>query len=156
VVELSIHTTAFDVMILMFQKEVAQRIRAAADSDHYGLLSVVAQTFWEIETVCEAGPRDFFPPPKVASRVLKFSRRAAPPVTNKTGFLQFLKAAFSQRRKQMAKPLLHSGVFSDPESLKRAWAVMNLRSDARAEQLTVAQFHQLFHLAQGKTDVGVE
>ncbi len=91
-------------MVLMFQKEVAQRIRAAAQSEHYGLLSVIAQTFWKMEVVTEAGPRDFSPSPKVASRVLAFSRLSGE-IQNRSAFLKFVKAAFAQRRKLLKKNL---------------------------------------------------
>ena len=63
----------------MFQKEVAQRIGARAKTEDYGLLTVIAQTFWETATVSDAGPKDFFPPPNVASRVLVFRKRALKP-----------------------------------------------------------------------------
>ena len=66
VIELSVQDIAFDFMTLMFQKEVAQRIRAQARSADYGLLSVIAQNFWTIQLVSEAGPKDFDPPPRVA------------------------------------------------------------------------------------------
>jgi 16S rRNA (adenine1518-N6/adenine1519-N6)-dimethyltransferase len=160
VVEMSIHAPVFESMILMFQKEVAQRIRAPEDSDHYGFLSVIAQSFWVLDTVCDAGPRDFFPPPKVASRVLRFARRPLPsankaagqghhlPFENRPAFLKFVKGAFSQRRKQMAKILLHHGLFANSAALEKACGSMGLRPDARAEQLSVAQFHELFYWSQ--------
>jgi 16S rRNA (adenine1518-N6/adenine1519-N6)-dimethyltransferase len=160
VVEISIHAPVFESMILMFQKEVAQRIRAPEDSDHYGFLSVIAQSFWALQTVCDAGPRDFFPPPKVASRVLQFARRSQSSgaeadglgqslhFKNRPAFLKFVKGAFSQRRKQMAKILLHHGLFANVAALEKAWGSVGLRPDARAEQLSVAQFHELFRWSQ--------
>lgn len=89
-------------MVLMFQKEVAQKIRGRPDSDLYGFLSVIAQSFWSIETVTEAGPKDFLPPPKVASRVLCFipqdiELRPVKP----HAYLKFVKQAFHQRRKTL-------------------------------------------------------
>ncbi|PIS11562.1 MAG: ribosomal RNA small subunit methyltransferase A, partial [Bdellovibrio sp. CG10_big_fil_rev_8_21_14_0_10_47_8] len=77
----------FDFMILMFQKEVAQRIRARLEDPLYGMLSVVAQSFWKIETLLDAGARDFFPPPKVASRVLIF-RKLDSPVADRRRYLR--------------------------------------------------------------------
>jgi 16S rRNA (adenine1518-N6/adenine1519-N6)-dimethyltransferase len=75
VIDRSVDKTTLGAMVLMFQKEVAQRIKAKHQTEHYGLLSVIAQTFWEIENLVEAGPKDFFPPPQIASRVLYFCRR---------------------------------------------------------------------------------
>jgi len=54
VIERSLDDSPLIGMVLMFQKEVAQRIRALCQTDHYGMLSVVAQEFWTIETVCDA------------------------------------------------------------------------------------------------------
>ena len=67
VVELSTIESPITHMVLMFQKEVAERIRANETSDHYGFLSVLAQMFWTIDKVCDASPRDFLPSPKIAS-----------------------------------------------------------------------------------------
>ena len=98
VIDRSLDPVSLPGMILMFQKEVAQRIRSVCQNEHYGMLSVFAQEFWTIETVCDAGPRDFRPPPKVTSRVLKFLPRATN-VQNRPQYLQFVKACFRQRRR---------------------------------------------------------
>jgi len=68
VIDRSLDPIQLKAMILMFQKEVAQRIRAVQQTEHYGMLSVIAQEFWVIGTVCDAGSRDFKPAPKVSSR----------------------------------------------------------------------------------------
>ena len=109
VIDRSLEEEGLQAMVLMFQKEVAQRINAEKSSEHYGLLSVIAQNFWQIKTVSEAGPRDFSPAPRVASRVLAFTKKKSE-IKNRKKFLKFVKAAFSQRRKQMKSNLL-----SDPE-----------------------------------------
>lgn len=132
-------------MVLMFQKEVAQRIRAAAQSEHYGLLSVIAQTFWKIEMVTEAGPRDFSPAPRVASRVLAFTRIDSE-VHNRKAFLTFVKMAFAQRRKLLKKNL--SGLLSQKKLTEEqliAWlAELGFKETARAEELSPAQFVRLY------------
>ena len=74
-VELSILKQSFDRMVLMFQKEVAQRILTDPGTCHYGFLTVIAKTFWNVHRVSEAGTVDFFPKPKVASQVLCFDRK---------------------------------------------------------------------------------
>ena len=96
VIDRSVEPCNIQSMVLMFQKEVAQRIRAQAKTDAYGLLSVIAQEFWNIETVCDAGPKDFSPPPKVASRVLKFSLKPND-IENRSHYLRFVKMCFQQR-----------------------------------------------------------
>ncbi|WP_295901361.1 16S rRNA (adenine(1518)-N(6)/adenine(1519)-N(6))-dimethyltransferase RsmA [uncultured Bdellovibrio sp.] len=145
VIDRSLEDKGVEHMVLMFQKEVAQRIRAPAQSEHYGLLSVIAQTFWKPEMVTEAGPRDFSPPPRVASRVLAFSRIESP-VKNRKAFLNFVKAAFAQRRKLLKKNL--AGLLSQKklteEQLVGWMAEMGFKETARAEELSPAQFVRLY------------
>lgn len=101
VVELSITPSKIDDMVLMFQKEVAQRIKSVGTDDHYGFLSVIAQLFWDVEKLCDAGPGDFSPPPKIASRVLTFKRKANPVITDRMDLLKFVKNLFQSRRRQI-------------------------------------------------------
>lgn len=104
IVELSSRNQPFVALILMFQKEVAQRIEALPNSEDYGMLSVLAQSAWDIKKVIDAGPQDFYPVPNVGSRVLCFLPRPHSPSDEK--FLKFVKLAFSQRRKKTrVKPL---------------------------------------------------
>ena len=107
VVELSISPSKINSMVLMFQKEVAQRIAADCTSDHYGFLSVIAQMFWDVKKVCEAGPGDFLPAPKIASRVLSFQRKENLAITDRLDFLKFVKGIFQSRRRQI-KSILKS------------------------------------------------
>lgn len=141
VIDRTIGPDTIDAMVLMFQKEVAQRIKAKAKTDHYGLLSVIAQVYWQVETVCDAGPRDFFPPPKIISRVLSFKRKKQElPAREK--FLNFVKLAFQHRRKLMASNLqgLNKG-----QAVKK-WLEQNGFSEkARAEELSPEQFVELFN-----------
>lgn len=140
-------------MVLMFQKEVAQRLRASASTEDYGMLSVIAQTFWKIDVVTEAGPRDFSPAPRVASRVLVFRPVAGEPVGDRQRFLSFVKAAFSQRRKLLRKNL--SG-WMGPRGLDEAIfmdkiASFGLKETARAEELSPARFVELYeHLDRSR------
>jgi 16S rRNA (adenine1518-N6/adenine1519-N6)-dimethyltransferase len=145
VIERSLEEAGVADMVLMFQKEVAQRIRASAQSEAYGLLSVIAQTFWKIETVSEAGPKDFDPAPRVASRVLAFHRREAP-LRRRQSFLNFVKASFAQRRKLLKSnlsDLCHQKKLS-AENLVGWLQEMGFKETARAEELSPAQFVQLY------------
>ncbi|QDK36670.1 16S rRNA (adenine(1518)-N(6)/adenine(1519)-N(6))-dimethyltransferase RsmA [Bdellovibrio sp. NC01] len=145
VIERSLEDHGVEHMVLMFQKEVAQRIRAVASDDHYGLLSVIAQVFWKISMVTEAGARDFSPPPKVQSRVLAFTR-IVPEVKNRKAFLTFVKNAFAQRRKLLKKNL--AGLLSQKkltdEQLIGWLAELGFKETARAEELSPVQFVKLY------------
>jgi 16S rRNA (adenine1518-N6/adenine1519-N6)-dimethyltransferase len=138
VVERSIGPKNITGMILMFQKEVAQRLQAKPRTTEYGFLSVIAQNFWETKKVVDAAPKDFHPAPKVASRVLEFRRRSADGLDG--GFVGFTKAAFAQRRKFLLKNLRAVGN-KDWASLFRE---LGINEKARAEELTPEQFADLY------------
>lgn len=146
VIDRSMESSGVSNMVLMFQKEVAQRIKAPARDEHYGLLSVIAQTFWKIEIVSEAGPGDFAPPPKVASRVLGFTRIASE-VKDHKAFLSFVKMAFAQRRKLLKKNL--AGLLGQKkitqEQMIEWLKELGFPETARAEELSPAQFVKLYH-----------
>ncbi len=145
VIERSLENSGVQQMVLMFQKEVAQRIRAAAKSEQYGLLSVIAQTFWKTHLVTEAGPRDFNPPPRVASRVLAFERIESE-VENRSQFLTFVKVAFAQRRKLLKKNLssLYKEMNVTEEKVVEWLVELGFKETARAEELSPPQFVKLY------------
>lgn len=134
-------------MVLMFQKEVAQKIRGLPGTDHYGFLSVIAQSFWKIETVADAGSGDFWPPPKVSSRVLKFvplEVRVAEPQK----YLKFVKTAFQQRRK-----LLKTNWQGHLNQKENGWEVvkaellkMGFKETLRGEEISPTQFQALYNI----------
>lgn len=123
-------------MVLMFQKEVAQRLTAVPRTKEYGMLSVMAQLHFKMRKVSEASPRDFYPAPKVASRVLHFERREG---VDDLGmpFLKFVKRAFALRRKFLLKNLAGS---VDKATLLE----LGHSEKVRAEELTPIQFVELF------------
>lgn len=133
-------------MVLMFQKEVAERLMARPHTKSYGLLSVMVQTHWQLTRLLEAGPRQFWPAPKVASQVVVLARRSSPVSGDERAFLSFLKVSFAQRRKFLSKNLLalppsfkiHQG------GLERAFATVGLDAKVRAEALRPEQFVTLF------------
>jgi 16S rRNA (adenine1518-N6/adenine1519-N6)-dimethyltransferase len=143
----TLDTPAFKAMILMFQKEVAQRLMAKPKTSEYGLLTVIAQAFWKVQTLCEAGPRDFFPSPKVASRVLFFEPLELSTTMDfkqKEKFLKFVKVAFSHRRKMLISNLQALGNVNS-EQLSEVFNKLNLSLKSRAEELSVQQFLMLFN-----------
>jgi 16S rRNA (adenine1518-N6/adenine1519-N6)-dimethyltransferase len=135
-------------MVLMFQKEVAQRLMAKPNSKAYGLLSVMVQVHFEVAKVADAAPRDFFPAPKVASRVLAFKRRSG--VDLGPSFLKMLKAGFAFRRKFLLKNLKGVVDKSTLERLPEHWARLKLKPAARAEELGPQQWVELFKSLYGR------
>ncbi len=129
----------FDLMVLMFQKEVADRIVAAPGTKAYGRLAVIAQWRTSPKILINLPPDAFTPPPKVASAVVTFQPRAAPSPDCDVAYLsEVTAAAFGQRRKMLRQSL--KAVTADTEALTRA---AGLTGDMRAEQLSVADFARL-------------
>jgi len=114
------HRDLFSRLVLMFQKEVGDRLLAPPATRDYGILSVLVQNWYEVARVVKVPAGCFFPPPKVESVVLCFDPRRQPlaPVVNEEAFRRLVKAVFAQRR----KTLRWSMVPSPPYRLCRRFA----------------------------------
>lgn len=143
VVDLSISPFSVGAMVLMFQKEVAQRMAAKFKSDDYGLITVISQTFWNVQVLTDLGPNDYYPPPKVASRVLTFMRKKGCEDLAKPQFLTFVKASFAQRRKYLKKNLL--AVYKEDRILS-AMAELSISPQVRPEDISVELYGKLYKL----------
>jgi 16S rRNA (adenine1518-N6/adenine1519-N6)-dimethyltransferase len=129
----------YDRMVLMFQREVAERIVALPGSKAYGRLSVLAQWRSEPHIVMHLPAEAFTPPPKVASAVVAFTPRVRPqPACSVTTLGRVTAAAFGQRRKMLRSSLKQLSPM--PELLL---AKVGIAPEQRAEQLTVEQFAAL-------------
>ncbi len=140
----------FDAIVIMVQREVADRIAATPGSRDYGLLSATAQLYCRVDNLFTLPPNAFSPPPKVHSSVLRLTvhpRFEELNVETKT-FIPFLKAAFAMKRKTLLnnlKPLY------SPAHIKGALEHTGIRADARAEAMSLEEMAGLFHqLASGK------
>lgn len=125
----------------MFQKEVAQRICSKEGSKVYGILSVLAQAYYDAEYLFTVPPDVFNPPPKVESGVLRLTRKEdyALPCDDKL-FFRVVKTAFQQRRKTLRNSLK---TFNLSDNLKA-----NVIFDKRPEQLAVQEFIELTQLIE--------
>jgi len=112
------------MMVGMFQKEVAERIAAKPHSKAYGILSVLAQAFYDVTYLFDVPPAAFNPPPKVDSGVIIFKRKANfPAMASQKSFYHIVKMAFGQRRKMLRNPLkpyFTAAQLEDPIFTKRA------------------------------------
>jgi 16S rRNA (adenine1518-N6/adenine1519-N6)-dimethyltransferase len=126
----------FDSLVLMFQREVAERIIAAPGTKDYGRLSVLSQWRSKPRILFSLPPDAFTPKPKVASAVIRFVPKEGPaPACNIEILESVTAAAFGQRRKMLRASLKQ--VTSDPERLLTG---LGLDPKARAETLQVADF----------------
>ncbi len=126
----------------MIQKEVAERLAARPGNKSYGILSVLMQTWYDIEYLFTVDEYVFNPPPKVKSAVVRFTRNKRRRLEcDERLFRQVVKTAFNQRRKQMRNslmPLLGKGNnLLETDIFKR-----------RPEQLTVEEFITLTNLIE--------
>ena len=126
-------------MVLMFQKEVVDRLVAAPRSKDYGRLSVLAQHVCEVRRLFDIPASAFVPPPKVVSSVARLTPRpAADRLADLRPLERLTAAAFGQRRKMLRGSL--AGLFGDPTAVLTE---LGLSPTARAEELSVADFVRL-------------
>lgn len=122
-------------LILMFQREVAERIVAQPGSKTYGRLSVLAQWRAVPEVLFHIDPRAFTPPPKVVSTVVRLTPRPTPAACNPDILERVVAAAFGQRRKMLRQSL--KGLGYDPARLLDTARIDGTR---RAEEIAIDGF----------------
>ena len=133
------HRNVVSEMTGMFQKEVALRIAAKPGSKDYGVMSVLAQAFYDCQYLFDVPPESFNPPPKVMSGVIRLTRREIKTLScNEDQFKKVVKTAFNQRRKTMRNSLKELVI--DKALLE------NSTFNLRPEQLSVAAFEELTNL----------
>ena len=125
----------YDAMVLMFQREVAERIVATVDDDAYGRLAVLAGWRSEARIMFDVAPTAFVPPPKVTSSVVRLVPRPDPAPCELRMLERVTEAAFGQRRKMLGQSLKSLG--ADAARLTAAAGVDLTR---RAETVPVAGF----------------
>jgi 16S rRNA (adenine1518-N6/adenine1519-N6)-dimethyltransferase len=125
----------FDSAILMFQREVAERIVAAPHSKSYGRLSVLAQWRCEARILFDINASAFVPPPKVKSSLVRLVPRPVPLACERALLERVTQAAFGQRRKMLRQSLRSLGV-----EVAALLAATGLDATARAENLAVEDF----------------
>ena len=95
----------FDSLILMFQKEVADRLIAKTNSSDYGRLSILTNWKLNIEKICDIKPDSFDPKPKIDSTLLIFTpKKDFYPIKNPKNLEKVTRTFFNQRRKMLKKP----------------------------------------------------
>ncbi|MBD2112839.1 MULTISPECIES: 16S rRNA (adenine(1518)-N(6)/adenine(1519)-N(6))-dimethyltransferase RsmA [Cyanophyceae] len=128
----------YDAIVLLVQKEVAERLYARPGRKAFGALSVRVQYLADCELVCPVPARAFQPPPQVDSAVVKITPR--PPVTpsdDLAGFDRLVKLGFGSKRKMLRNNL--KGVV-DRDELEAMMTALAIEPTARAEDLSVEQW----------------
>lgn len=143
------HRRLFSRAVLMFQKEVGDRLRAAPDSRDYGILSVFCRLWFDVRLVVTVPPGAFYPPPKVTSAVLLFEPlpQARVAVSDEPFFRRVVKGAFAQRRKTLRNTLTAAGLGFD--GLEKVLADIGIDPGRRGETLDLVEFARLAETLRG-------
>ena len=131
-------------LVVMIQKEVADRITAQPGTKDYGAISVLCQFYTKPELICNVGAELFVPPPKVDSAVVKMAFRDEPAVEVKDEkmFFRTVKAAFSQRRKTLLNCLAANFPINKSD-LTQIMESVDISPSRRGETLLLEEFAKL-------------
>lgn len=134
--------------ILMFQKELAQRISAQPNCKDYGRLTVMLRYCSDIKKLADAKAALFYPKPKVDSEILelKFKSKAVHPARDEEFFFKVIKAAFGNRRKTLKNSLAASELNIDANTAKHILECSGIDPVRRAETLNTEEFVKLSNL----------
>ncbi|MCA9616778.1 MAG: ribosomal RNA small subunit methyltransferase A [Sandaracinus sp.] len=132
--------------VVMVQREVRDRLLAAAGESDYGALTVFVTAAFRVEPVMTVKPGAFFPPPKVTSAVVRLVPHAVPRAEETEGFRRVVRAAFDKRRKTLRNAL--SGLAA-PEVLAAAFESAEVDPGLRGETLDVEAFARLAAAIEG-------
>jgi len=128
-------------MVLLIQKEVAQRI--CAKPGKMSLLAIAVQFYSQPKIISYVSKKSFWPQPKVDSAIIKISQIKKPKNINIEKFFQIVKAGFSSPRKQLANNLSQK-LNLDREEIKAALTQCHLDIQIRAENLSVEDWTKLY------------
>ncbi|MCL4431274.1 MAG: 16S rRNA (adenine(1518)-N(6)/adenine(1519)-N(6))-dimethyltransferase RsmA [Epsilonproteobacteria bacterium] len=129
-------------MLVMIQREVAEKFSAAPNERAFGALSVITQSVADVEIVLHVPPTAFEPAPKVDSAVLLIRKTAN---RNDEEFEEMLRVAFTQPRKTLYKNLTAR---YDGTVITQAFETLDLERTIRPHQLSTSDFHRLYALLQ--------
>jgi 16S rRNA (adenine1518-N6/adenine1519-N6)-dimethyltransferase len=131
--------------VLMFQKELSQRVMAEVGSKDYGRLSVMLRYCSDIKKLIDVKASLFYPKPKVDSEILelKFKKRIEDQATDESFYFKVIKAGFGNRRKTLKNALTASELNIDAAKATRVLKESGIDPIRRAETLTVKEFVRL-------------
>jgi len=149
-----VYADQIDEAHIVIQWEVAQRLTARPGSKLYGYLTVATQFYCQPEFTLRLPRGAFRPPPEVGSALvtLRFpGERAKLGIADERDFMEFVKGCFGQKRKTLSNNLR---TLLTPEKVRGFLKELTLREDARAEQLSVAQFAALYQVISSARRAG--
>ena len=134
----------FSECVFLLQKEVAQRVCANPGSKKFAPISIIFQIHFSAQVHVLIPPGAFSPPPQVESALIALKRRRCPlfDIESDAQYLEFLRSAFRHRRKTLRNNLERLDLSSS--LIHKAFQDLDIKKDARPEQLTISQFVSLF------------
>lgn len=141
----------FDSIVLLVQKEVAERITAKPGTKAFGALSVRVQYLAQTELIHYVPAKAFYPPPKVDSAVVRLQPRNLEPAADNPKILENLvTAGFREKRK-----MLHNNLkaWIDKDALDEMFAGVGIDSQVRAEQLNLVQWVSLSNKIAARSSI---
>lgn len=133
--------SAIDEIILMVQLEVAKRLVATetAPNKEYGMLSILAQFYCDVEILRTVKARSFYPAPKVDSALVRLKIRPTGRVELNPFLRRTIKAAFATRRKNIKNSLMAAGF----KNVEKVLAELKIEQNIRGEKLSIVEFERL-------------
>lgn len=134
-----------DTLVLMIQKEVAERLGASASTKQYGSLSVAVQYYANVEFVSKVSKTSFYPVPNVDSGIVKLRKKPETDLTlkDKELFFQVTRGSFAKRRKTILNSLIGYTDFFTKELVKKALEHAEIDPKRRGESLDIIEFAKL-------------
>ncbi|SFV68601.1 SSU rRNA (adenine(1518)-N(6)/adenine(1519)-N(6))-dimethyltransferase [hydrothermal vent metagenome] len=126
-------------ILVMVQKEVAQKFSAQSGEKAFSSLSVLTQSVGFGKILFDVGAENFIPPPKVTSSILLIQKKRS---ENNKDFEEFLKVAFKQPRKKLSKNL---ATYYDKDKVEALLNLLELSPTIRPHEAETAMYHQLYN-----------
>ena len=135
----------FESIVVMIQKEVADRFCAEPDTDDYGKITLAVRYKAEVEKCFSVSAGNFIPPPKVTSTVIKMNILKNPPVDpiSVDNMFKLIGAAFSQRRKTLSNAIRSAGAKYTKEEIEDAIVSIGFDRNVRGECLGLNDYARL-------------
>lgn len=140
-IELIPKTDLISSIVVMVQKEVAERLTALPGSHHYSSMTVLLNFYSHPEYAFTVSRQCFYPKPKVESAVIILNLKPPPYISNPERFFILTRTAFGQRRKMMRSSL--RSIYS-PEAVMKCLEEIGCNPQIRPEELSLTQFMELF------------
>lgn len=141
-----------DEIIVMVQKEVAERLIAKTGTRLAGAITYAVEYYSEATSLIKVPKESFVPSPKVESEVIKLKVRKDEKihVENEKLLFNIISKSFMQRRKTLSNALLNNNIMKNKDDVKKMWTELGMDENVRGESLTLEQFGKITDYIENK------